>query len=79
MTSIRVRPLFISILGGLLSSMLLRGLWRMWRPQSGETMPDKGDNLLVWLSMLTTFLVGLFFRKRLSAPIDKTIPQPSKT
>ena len=60
MPSVRAIPILLSILVGLLISLVVWGLVRPPRQQTGDTWIETRDDLLMGLLMLAAFVSGAF-------------------
>jgi hypothetical protein len=60
MTSVRVIPLLLSLLVGLLLGLIAWGLWRATSHESGGALMGTRDDLLLGLLLLAGFAIGVF-------------------
>ena len=60
MPSVRAVPILLSILVGLLISLVVWGLVRSPRQQTGDTWIETRDDLLMGLLVLAAFVSGAF-------------------
>lgn len=60
MSSLRMMPLLLSFLVGLLLGLIAWGLWRASRHEGGGALMGTRDDLLLGLLLLAGFAMGVF-------------------
>ncbi|MFQ5611597.1 MAG: hypothetical protein ACE5H9_05635 [Anaerolineae bacterium] len=57
---VHAMPLLFYATGAIALALLVWGFWRFRQPESGETLMGVRDDLLLWLSVLAAFVLGVF-------------------